>query len=284
MPSIEHAHKDQMLMKQRRILTTFAIGLCAAALPHVSTAQAVDDWRFTAIIYGYLPDIGGSTSFPERAGGGSINVDASKIIDNLKFTFMGTFEAQKGRYGFFTDLLYLDVGGSKSNTRDASVGGRALPVGVTSNLDLDLKATVWTLAGSYRAVADPATTVDVLAGGRLLDVKETLSYQFSADVGPIVGPGRSGNSDVNASYWDGVIGAKGRFAFGANREWFVPWYADVGTGQSDLTWQVFGGIGYSFSWGSLLAGWRYLDYKFKSDSPVQDLTLNGPMFGVAFQW
>ena len=39
-----------------------------------------------------------------------------------------------------------------------------------------------------------------------------------------------------------------------------------------------------FSWGSLLAGWRYLDYKFKSDSPVQDLTLNGPMFGVAFQW
>ena len=58
MPSIERADKDQMLMKQRRILTTFAIGLCAAALPHVSTAQAVDDWRLTAIIYGYLPDIG----------------------------------------------------------------------------------------------------------------------------------------------------------------------------------------------------------------------------------
>ena len=180
---------------------------------HVSTAQAVDDWRFTAIIYGYLPDIGGSTSFPERAGGGSIDVDASKIIDNLKFTFMGTFEAQKGRYGFFTDLLYLDVGGSKSNTRDASVGGRALPVGVTSNLDLDLKATVWTLAGSYRAVADPATTVD--AGWRpFTRCQGALELPVQRRRGPDRRPRRSGNSDVNASYWDGVIGAKGRLRSG----------------------------------------------------------------------
>ena len=37
--------------------------------------------------------------------------------------------------------------------------------------------------------------------------------------------------------------------FGPNREWFVPYYADIGTGQSDFTWQAIGGIGYAFSGG-----------------------------------
>lgn len=51
-----------------------------------------------------------------------------------------------------------------------------------------------------------------------------------------------------------MIGVKGRFDFGDKREWYVPYYADVGTGQSDLTLQVFGGIGYRFNaWGSVLA-------------------------------
>ena len=270
-------------MKHLLPIAVVASGVAVAALPSPVSAQITDDWRFQLIVYGYFPDIGGTTTFPER-GGASINVDASTLIDNLKFTFMGTFSAQKGRYGFFTDVLYLNVGGSDSNTRNVSVNGQVLPIAVNTSLDLDLKGTVWTLAGSYRPVSDPSATVDILAGARLLDLKQTLTYNFSADVGPIVGPGRSGTSEVKVSYWDAVVGTKGRFDFGSNREWFVPFYADVGTGQSDLTWQVFGGLGYSFSWGQVLAGWRYLDYKFKSSSPVQDLNFNGPMLGVAFSW
>jgi len=270
-------------MKTIRAASVVAVALSATFAQSPALAQISDEWRFQAIIYGYLPDIGGSTNFPEGHGT-SINVDASKIIDNLKFTFMGTFEARKGRWGFFTDLLYLNVGGSQSNTRDVNVGGRELPAGVSTNVDLDLKGLIWTLAGTYRVIGDPATNFDVLAGARLLDLKQTLSYSFTADVGPIVGPGRSGSSEVNPSYWDGIVGVKGRFQFGANREWFVPYYADIGTGESDLTYQLFGGIGYNFSWGSVLGGWRYLDYNFKSSSAVQDLTFNGPMIGVAFSW
>ena len=124
----------------------------------------------------------------------------------------------------------------------------------------------------------------VLGGARLLDLKEKFNYNFSAEVGPIVGPGRSGNTDASVSYWDAIVGVKGRFLFGDNRQWFVPYYADVGTGQSDLTWQVFGGLGYTYSWGSVLAGWRYLDYNFKSSAKIESVNLNGPMIGVAFNW
>lgn len=268
----------------KQVVALMVVACTTTALPLAASAQSLEDkWQFQAILYAYGPDIGGSTTFPERGGGGSVNVSNSTILDNLNFAFMGTLEAHKGRLGFFTDIMYLDVSGSKSQTRDFSIRDHDVG-GVTADLGLGIKGTVWTLAGSYGVSNDPSTTVDVLAGARLLDVKTDLSYNLSADVGPFAGPGRSGNSDVNSSYWDAIIGAKGRVIFGPNREWFVPYYADVGTGQSDLTWQIFGGLGYQFSWGSILGGWRYLDYKFKSDSKVQDLTFNGPMLGVMFSW
>jgi hypothetical protein len=48
---------------------------------------------------------------------------------------------------------------------------------------------------------------------------------------------------------DGIIGMRGYFMLGDN--WSIPYYADIGTGGSDLTWQLFGAIGYRFSWGDI---------------------------------
>jgi len=271
-------------MRQATKLALLALGATLGTLPQGADAQVTDDWKFHAIIYGYFPDIGGSTSFSGGNSGGSINVSASNLIGNLEFAFMGFFEARKGRWGAFVDYMYLDVNGSSSSTRNFDIRGHTLPGGVTANLNLDLKGTIVTFAGEYAALASPGSSVDVLAGARLISISEDLSYQLSADVGPFVGPGRNGNSGAKADMWDGIVGLKGRVAFGADREWFVPWYVDVGTGQSDLTWQALAGIGYSFKWGQVLAAWRYLDYKFKSDSAVESLNFNGPAIGVAFNW
>ncbi len=95
---------------------------------------------------------------------------------------------------------------------------------------------------------------------------------------------RSGSKEIDESVWDGIVGVKGRYAFGENRKWFMPFYLDVGTGQSDLTWQGAAGLGYAFNWGEVLAMWRYLDYNFKSGKAVEDMNFNGPMLGVAFRW
>ena len=64
----------------------------------------------------------------------------------------------------------------------------------------------------------------------------------------------------------------------------MPYYVDVGTGDSDLTWQGIVGIGYAFSWGEVIAAWRYLDYDFKSGQKIESVNLNGPAIGVAFHW
>jgi len=112
----------------------------------------------------------------------------------------------------------------------------------------------------------------------------TLNFGVTTNVGPIAGPQRTGSLEVTGRNWDAIVGAKGRAGFGANREWFVPYYVDVGTGQSQLTWQIAGGLGYAFSWGEVVGMWRYLDYNTKSGHTLNDLTINGPLLGVAFSW
>ena len=266
----------------RRVMSIGSLAL-AVMSPTVAPAQQLtDQWQFRGSIYGWLPDVGGKTTFPAGAGS-SVGVDSSSILDALEFAFMGTLEAQKGRWGVFTDVIYLNLGESKSQTRDLTIGGVDLPAGVTGDVSLDLKAWLWTLAGSYRVVTQPTHTLDVLAGARMVDIRQKLDWQFSADIGGTQPPPRSGSSDVDFRNWDAIIGVKGRLAFGANREWFIPYYLDVGSGDSDLTWQGVTGIGYAFRWGEAFFVWRYLDYQFSSER-IEEVDFNGPAIGVAFRW
>ncbi len=271
---------------------SLAIGMLLPAPAAAQTSQS-GQWQYTASIYGYFPSIGGKTTFPTVPGapggpGGSgdtgIAVSADQLIGALKFVFMGSFDANNGRWGVYNDVIYLDLGGSKSQTRDFSFGDIGIPASTSANLNLDLKGWIWTVAGEYRVSSDPAFTMDVLAGARYLDLRQTLKYEFAGDIGPLPLPGRAGSSTVSESIWDGIVGVKGRYAFGEGRNWSVPFYVDVGAGQSKHTWQAATGVGYAFKWGDAYAIWRYLDYGFKSEKRIQDLNFNGPMIGVAFRW
>ena len=269
----------------RRFAAAAATLLCAGALSSASAgAQSLpDEWRFRAVIYMWGPTIKGAATFP---GGNTadIDMDLRTILDHLKMTGMGTLEAQKGRWGAFTDVIYMNLGGTKTTTRDGTINGVPLPVGVTANTGMDLKAWVWTLAGSYRVQSTPDSEMDVFAGARMLSIEPRLTWNFNVDVGPFVGPGRSGSLTVKATDWNAIVGVKGRVGFGANREWFIPYYLDIGTGDSSLTWQGSAGIGYTFPWGDVIGTWRYLDYNFKSSSKIDDLSMNGPLLGVVLRW
>jgi hypothetical protein len=256
---------------------------CAALMPATASAQVSDRWEYGASLYGWFPSVSGKTTLPPPADGGSnISVDADDILSNLKFVFMGMLQARKGRWGAFTDVIYMDIGDTKSQTREFSLGGTGVPAGVSGDLDYDLKAWLWTIAGEYRAVVEPGREVDIFAGARMADVEQKLAFQLTGDVGSIPLPERAGHSSVSVTNWDAIVGVKGRFALGADRTWFVPYYLDVGTGESDLTWQAMGGIGYSFTWGSVVAAWRYLDYDL--GGPVEDLTFSGPAISLSFRW
>jgi hypothetical protein len=270
-----------------RIAALALAALASAGAPLAAQAQSApqaDGWQTNLTLYGWFPSFSGATDFPTGSGGPSIHVDADKIIDNLKFTFMGTFDVHNGRWGVFNDLIYMNVGSNKSDTRDFSIGAGSLPASLTASLDYDLKAWVWTVAGEYRVIGTPSYTMDVLAGARMINLDQTLGYGLSGDLGNTGIGDRSGSAGVSKTNWDGIVGVKGRYAFGDKREWFVPYYLDVGTGQSDLTWQGAIGLGYQFSWGAVVALYRYLDYDFGSGSKVEDLSASGPQVGVTFRF
>ena len=274
-------------MKVTSAILRAALGI-VATIPAVSLAaeSPSDDWQWAVTIYGWLPDITGDTHFPAAPGGPtdgpSIDVSGGDILDALKFAFLSALEVRKGRWGVATDVIYLDMGATKSNTRNLSVGGNDLPASVTARVDLDVTSWVWTTVGTYRVIDQPAHSLELLAGARMLDVSQTLTWHFDGDIGSLPLPGRDGSSEVGDDLWDGIIGLRGRINFGANRTWFVPYYLDVGAGDSDLTLQAMAGLGYVFSWGEIKAGWRYLDYDL--EARIESLTTSGPQIGATFRF
>lgn len=269
-------------MKPMHSLSLALISAVAAFASVPASAQAAK-WEFGAAIYAYLPTISGKSTFPATGSGSSVSVDADTILENLKMTFMGTFEASNGTWGVYTDLVYVNVGQSKSDTQAFTIGPRGIPAGASANLDYDLKGWVWTVAGTYRIVADRDLKVDLLAGARALDLRQKLSWALAGNVGPVAPPDQSGTRELDEQNWDAVVGFKGRAAFGEGG-WFVPYYLDIGTGQSKFTWQAMAGVGYSFGWGDVVAAWRYIDYQMKSGKPVEDLNFSGPGIAAVFRW
>jgi len=263
-----------------------AAALCAAAslTSADALAQAADTWKWQGAIYAYLPDISGRTTFPAGSGGSSATLDAEKILDSLKFTFMGNLEASNGRRGVLTDVVYMNLGAGKSGFRDFTLGGTPIPAGADANAHYDLKSWVWTLAGTWRIASDADTRTDLIAGARLFDMRQKFEYEFTGNVASIPTAGRAGTFETKLSNWDAIVGLKSRYALGEERTWFIPIYADVGTGESNLTYQLMGGIGYSFKWGDVVAAWRYLHYDMKSGTNIENMTFNGPAIAAVFHW
>lgn len=262
-----------------------------ALIPAVGIAQVAPTslpgaagWHYTASVYAYLPSVSGSSSFPADSGGTSLNLSADQILDKLKFVAMGTFGAHNGSWGVFTDAMYLNFGGSRSNSRDFTIGNIGLPADASGSFDWGLKGWVWTLAGEYRLASEPSFTIDLLAGTRLLDLRERLTWNIAGSIGPLDPVARSGETKVSESTWDAIVGVKGRYGFGANRQWAVPFYLDVGTGQSNSTVQAAAGLGYAFKWGEVTAMWRYLGYHPKAGKDIQDISFSGPLIGATFRW
>jgi hypothetical protein len=259
------------------LLSVALAGLTPVAA-HGDTAG--DPWQFSASIYGWIPSLSGDVIFPVGSGGSDLSVSTEDVLDALNMAFMGTFGAKKGQWGVWSDLVYADLGGDKQGSHDFTVGGH--PVSVSADLSLDMTMWIWTAAGTYELAKSPENTTDLVFGARLLDIQTELDWSFNG-TGP-AGIGASGSTDADGSLWDAIIGVKGVADLGAGNKWFIPYYADIGAGESDLTWQVNAGIGYRYNWGAVVASWRYLDYDMKSGDVLETLTANGALIGVNWQW
>jgi len=252
------------------ILSFFMVGVLSvgSAAAQDGASESDNEWQYSAAVYLWGADIGGRTST-----GSSVEVGFSDIVDNLEGAFMGAFEARKGKWSIFTDAIYLDVAASK----DLSIGPGPL---LTSNVNLDLTGKVFHLTGGYNLLAEGQSRLDFIAGVRNLDLDTAL-------VVTVDGPGPLEPPPIVASAADNtvdlIVGLQGKIAL--SDRWFLPYYVDVGSGDSDSTWQARVGVGFRASgWVDLLFVYRHLEWSFDSNSLVDSLEFSGPMFGAIFRF
>ena len=98
---------------------------------------------------------------------------------------------------------------------------------------------------------------------------------------------RVNSLDLNASdsstNLDAIAGVRGKFDLSDN--WYLVGYGDLGTGQSDFTWQAWGTINYRWDPVTITAGYRYMSWDFDSDADLlSELDLHGPIAGVKFNF
>lgn len=267
-------------MKDSVVRRVFMPILCASLLatgPVQAEESSTDDgWQFAAAAYLWGAGIGGNT-----ASGSEVDVAFKDLFNNLNAGFMGTFEARKDKWLVFTDLVYLDVSADDKTRVTVPVGPGLgpgpVPIDITAETEIDLKGTVFQLAGGYNLISDGPLKLDFLVGARYLNLDTDLSVDLSA-----LGRSRKFNGSESGNVWDGIVGVKGMYAL--SPRWSLPYYADIGTGQSDFTWQVAAGVSYhAAKWVDLAFVYRHLEWDVGGKF-VDDLSFSGPALGAIFRW
>lgn len=237
-------------MKIRKSYLKFVLGAMIAAMAFTQPSQA---WENDLTIYAWGAGVTGTATLNGQTGAPT-EIDFDEIIEKLEMAFMAHYEGIEEAWGFGADYTYIGLG----DTNDLGVTG-------------DLDATIAEAFAIYR----PNAVFDVLAGVRYTGLDLAVE-----------GPGVvTANGD--RSLTDLYVG--GRFFLPFSETWTGALRADVGAGDSDLTWNVVAAVDWQVSSGtSLRGGYRWLGYEVdKDDARVSnqlDLTFDGPFLAIAFQW
>jgi len=242
-------------------------GDIAPVEPVVEAPVVVESaWQNELTIYGWLPTISMDTRWGSTSSSDTSD-SMSDIIDDLKMVFIGTYATRYDKWSFVADVMYVDLGNSET-------GAHTFPGGETveATVSMDIKSLLFTTGVGYNIVQTDNNILDVVAGVRYMGLEVDLSSDHPRH------PGRSASDDII----DGIIGVRGSYSF--NENWYMPYEADIGTGDSELTYQLFAGVGYRFDWGDIKLGYRYLGYEMEDDKIIDNLDLSGAVLGVSFKF
>lgn len=239
-------------MKRKEFVSLILTG-AVASLAFAQPSKALDN---DLTLYAWGAGITGTAAINgQTLPSAPTEVDVDEIIDKLEMAFMGHYEGMGDLWGFGADYTYIGLG----DTNDLGVTG-------------DIDATIAEAFAIYR----PNDVFDLLAGVRYTGLDMLVS-----------GPGGVGEAEGDRSLTDFYVG--GRLFAPLSDTWTGALRADVGTGDSDLTWNVVAAVDWQPSDGfSVVGGYRWLDYNVDKDdalvSKELDLTFDGPFLGVTFHW
>jgi opacity protein-like surface antigen len=223
-------------------------------------------WSFQIVPYLWLAGIGGDINGPRESV--SVSAGIGDVLSHLSGGLMVLGEVHYRRWFLFGDFDYAKLDGD---------GNWGLVAGQPS---ATLKEFLFTVNGGYRFVDTPSVQVDGMVGTRIFSFDTSLSTSGGLLVPPV--------SDSRSATWaDPIIAGRVILPFDDGKApWFASLYGDVGGGpDGDLTWQLFGGVGYNFN--KTIAGfvgYRYLAIDHSSGRFDYRFDQQGPMLGAAFRF
>ncbi len=251
--------------------------LLATVLPVTAAADGgSEQWEHEATIYLWGAGLDATTQT-----GGDIDISFSDILDDLDMSLMGTFGAHKGKWSLAVDAIYLDMSQDGGGSETIPVSELGLSINKTVGLNIEMKAWITTLGAGYNVIDNERGTLSLIGGARYFWVEIDQKLDLNLKGGSVQTSRQLKVSD-SENVWDGIVGVGGQINL--NNNWYLPYYADVGTGESDSTWQAMAGVGYNFSWGDVLLAYRYLDYEFDSSFLLEEITISGPAMGARFRF
>jgi hypothetical protein len=251
-------------------------------MPEVSQS-----WRFSVSPYIWAVGVNGTVNTNDGISK-TTSLSPSNVISDIRGGLMITGEAHQGNWGIGLDFLNANLGGQPGKTATGT-----MPNGVIVNADLSTKAnlkdTAITAVGMYTFLNMPSIYMDGVVGARYisstvtinanLNLTGTLNGQYVGSKNIISNPSMTTNTT------DPIIGLKGRYRI-ADSAWYLPYYADIGSGggTNNMTWQAMLGIGRAYGWGDLTLGYRALYYDMKSSGSLQKVTFQGLNLGATFHF
>ncbi|MCX7305508.1 MAG: hypothetical protein NTV73_14440 [Hyphomicrobiales bacterium] len=224
-------------------------------------------WTFSATPYFWMAGIKGQIGV-RGLQPASVDLSFSDVFNAIDWSpppVMFTGEARNGRYGLYTDFLYLGTGGG---------GTLSGPLGVA--VDVGINNIIWSFGGSYRVLDNGTATVDLMAGGRL--------WYMDTDIA-LAGPVHTLQGSGSKTWVDPIIGVAAAVDLGNG--FGLKGTADVGGfgAAADLDWQVVGALQYQYNQTvSFELGYRYLDVDYSKDGFVFDIAMQGPIVGATFKF
>jgi hypothetical protein len=303
----------------KRIAYRLAAGLCAAAIlataPEAASAADLgyteppaDKWQVSLTPYGWMLNVNGDVT--ARGHTADINESFFDIVqksDSL-LAWMTYFEARKGRFAFFTDLVWADLGfpGHFSVTKDPLGRFGRARLTVKGHAQLDYEETIIQSGVSYEVArwgVAPGrfTALDLMGSARYWnqDVDLSLHVTGTLDVNfPNLGLEFSKTKKLavaksgDLEWVDPVVGARLRHQIAPGKELRLT--GDIGGfgAGSDFSWQAVATYGFDVNcFGSPLhtvVGYRALSVDYSEQGRYGknglDVIQHGPVMGITLNW
>jgi hypothetical protein len=161
--------------------------------------------------------------------------------------------ARKVDWNLFTDIVYADISSLSSRVRTPHTPGGEINPQIDIDVDVGLRALIWTGGVGYTAARSAQGNLDLIGGARYADIKTSLGVNAFGP-GGILGASASTSGKMNI--WTGFVGALGALRLGDDGKWYVPYEIDVGAGSANhssvMSWNGILGLGYKFGWGDVV--------------------------------